>query len=114
MMTPETTVDVIAEITAERLRQIEVKGFTPDSDDRYAAMELAGAAACYATHACLSAIRRDSLRSNLTRFVAEFWPWSKDWWKPSSPRRDLIKAAALIIAEIEKIDRKAAKSGEKP
>jgi hypothetical protein len=36
---------------------------------------------------------------------AEFWPWSLHWWKPKSPRRDLIRAAALIVAEIERLDR---------
>ena len=36
------------------------------------------------------------------------WPasWSTDWWKPKTPRRDLVRAAALLIAEIERIDRK--------
>lgn len=31
------------------------------------------------------------------------------WWKPGAPRRMLIKAAALIVAEIERLDRAAAK-----
>jgi hypothetical protein len=33
------------------------------------------------------------------------WPWSQDWWKPTNPRRDLVKAGALIAAEIERLDR---------
>ena len=28
------------------------------------------------------------------------WPWYSRWWKPTSDRRDLIKAAALLVAEI--------------
>ena len=27
------------------------------------------------------------------------------WFKPTTPRRDLVKAGALIIAEIERLDR---------
>ena len=37
--------------------------------------------------------------------------WSKDWWKPKDKRRDLIRAAALIVAEIERLDRKIAMTG---
>jgi hypothetical protein len=29
------------------------------------------------------------------------------WWKPKDRRRDLVRAAALIIAEIERLDRDA-------
>jgi hypothetical protein len=39
----------------------------------------------------------------------DLWPWHDDWWKPKDRRRDLIRAAALIVAEIERLDR-AAKS----
>jgi hypothetical protein len=35
------------------------------------------------------------------------WPWDDEWFKLTDPRRDLIKAAALIIAEIERLDRAA-------
>ena len=40
------------------------------------------------------------------------WPWAPEWWKPSSYRRNLIKAGALIIAEIERLDRAAPPSTE--
>lgn len=33
------------------------------------------------------------------------WPWNGRWWKPTNRRRDLIKAGALIVAEIERLDR---------
>ena len=36
-----------------------------------------------------------------------FWPWDRKWWKPKDERRDLVRAAALLIARIEQIDRKA-------
>lgn len=35
------------------------------------------------------------------------WPWDASWWKPNARRRNLVKAGALILAEIERIDRAA-------
>jgi hypothetical protein len=32
------------------------------------------------------------------------WPWTRDWWKPQDFRRDLVRAAALILAELERFD----------
>jgi hypothetical protein len=39
--------------------------------------------------------------------VPKMWPWARQWWKPTGARRDLVKAAALLLAEIERIDRAA-------
>jgi hypothetical protein len=36
-----------------------------------------------------------------------FWPWPPEWWKPCDRRANLVRAAALLIAEIERIDRAA-------
>ena len=42
-----------------------------------------------------------------------FWPWSRTPFQPTRPRDNLVRAAALIIAEIERLDRLAARpSGE--
>lgn len=87
---------VIEEIAAERRRQIEVEGFTAGHDDKYQVHELARAAGCYV----LSPI--GWLKSPPPRWL---WPWDFEWWRPTTRRRDLIKAAALIVAEIERIDR---------
>lgn len=37
----------------------------------------------------------------------ENWPldWDEEWWKPSDPRRDRVKAIALLLADVERIDR---------
>ena len=88
---------VIEEVVAERRRQVEEEGFIPEYDDQYHSRQLAYAAACYAFRAT---------DSNLSySIIKEIWPFSMHWWKPTSPRRNLIKAAALIVAEIERIDR---------
>jgi len=84
---------VIEEIVAERKRQIEVEGWTPEHDDDHAEGDLARAAACYAAGELLFID------------VIPLWPWSAEWWKPKGRRHDLIRAAALIVAEIERLDR---------
>lgn len=83
------------DVLAERRRQIEEEGWTAKRDDKYKAGELAKAAACYAYG---------------YRLAATYWPWDLSWWKPSNRRRDLVKAGALIIAEIERLDRLSAPS----
>ena len=63
---------------------------------------MALAAACYARHAIVPPALSD---------VPATWPWGASWWKPGDPRRMLVKAAALILAEIERLDRAAARGG---
>jgi hypothetical protein len=82
-------------VIAERFRQIEQEGWTPEHDDKeHPSGQLADAGACYALHA-----------GSLSETTPHEWPWSPDWWKPAGFRRDLVKACALIIAEGEKFDR---------
>ncbi len=89
--------DVIAEIRAERDRQILDEGWTPEHDDTHSKGEMALAAGCYALNAAPERFA-DGV-------VPIFWPWAREWWKPKSRRRDLVRAAALIVAEIERMDR---------
>lgn len=87
-----------ADVLAERRRQQEQEGWTPEHDDVHDVGDLAVAGACYAAKAAGRGLHRaDS--------VPALWPWSSEWWKPTTPRRDLVKAAALILAEIERMDR---------
>jgi hypothetical protein len=100
--------EVIAEIAAERQRQIEQEGWSVGHDDGHTEGALSIAAGCYAIHA---GGRRDMRWGQVPgggmRRPPRGWPWHADWWKPTNPRRDLIKAAALIVAEIERLDRAA-------
>jgi len=104
----------VLDVLAERRRQIEAEGWTPEHDDaQHTAGELAGAAACYARHVNARAWVIDTPFDTYTTEVApNEWPWEDWWWKPSTPRRDLVKAAALILAEIERLDRMAAAKPE--
>ena len=93
----------IGDVVAERRRQIEAKGLTPEHDDQHADGTLALAAACYA----LPVSERRSIHGSGVSVWRVLWPWDREWWKPKDRRRDLIRAAALIVAEIERLDRAA-------
>ena len=107
------------DVLAERRRQITAEGWTPERDDTHAAGELAAAAACYATNASVASrfVANGSVpASRIDAAVGRCeappgWPWSSRWWKPKDRRRDLVRAAALIIAEIERLDRAAEREG---
>lgn len=105
---------VIDEIAAERRRQVEAEGWTAEHDDSHNLGELASAAGVYAFGAAVDDAERgvmdDFGRSGTPHRVHRLWPWAPEWFKPTSRRRDLIKAAALIVAEIERLDRLSAAS----
>lgn len=92
----------LRDVVAERRRQISAEGWTPDHDDEHNNGELADAAACYAVA---------SMRLS-KRTVPDWWPWADDWWKPACNRRNLVRAGALILAEIERLDRAASKPAD--
>ncbi|WP_133254465.1 hypothetical protein [Paraburkholderia unamae] len=96
---PTWTTDAARDVLAERARQVSEEGWTPMHDDQHEAGELAAAAGCYALwgwggHAYSTAGDEPNP-----------WPWDRNRWKPSTLRSHCVKAAALLIAEIERIDR---------
>ncbi|MDV7920390.1 hypothetical protein R4K20_01690 [Pseudomonas aeruginosa] len=92
------------DVQAERRRQVEAEGWTPEHDDEHNGGELADAAACYALSAA----------GWSTYAARERWPWPLEWWKPSTARRDLVKACALALAEIERLDRAGISQNPQP
>lgn len=94
------------DVQAERRRQITAEGWTPEHDDEHADGQMARAAACYALAG--SSAPSDGTAALL---VSLAWPWDEQWWKPSTARRDMVKACALGLAEIERLDRAAATQG---
>lgn len=102
------------DVLAERQRQISVENWTPEHDDQHTDASMALAAGSY----CESAARPSILarKPGAAFAIPKLWPqsWSRDWWKPKSPREDLVRAAALIIAEIERLDRAAIATGDQP
>ncbi|RUI81671.1 hypothetical protein IPC412_18770 [Pseudomonas aeruginosa] len=97
------------DVQAERRRQIEAEGWTPEHDDAHSHGEMARAAACYALAG--SSAPNDGTAALL---VSLAWPWDKQWWKPTTPRRDLVKACALGLAEIERLDRAGISQNPQP
>lgn len=93
-----TATAAAADVLAERKRQVTAEGWTPGHDDEYEHGELADAAGCYALSSELFDCAGEPPRP---------WPWPDEWWKPTNRRRDLVKAGALILAEIERLDRAA-------
>ena len=92
---PEQTA-AARDVLAERRRQVEVEGWTPEHDDSHLPDEMALAACCYC-----AADEGDA--------PPAVWPWAVEWWKPKDRRRNMVKAAALLLAEIERLDRAAEK-----
>ena len=85
---------ILAEIESERKRQNEQEGYDEDHDDEHDAGILADAGSCYAAFACEKKPKPPA-----------WWPWDGRFWHPKNPRKDLVRAAALIVAEIERHDR---------
>lgn len=98
-------------IAQERERQITAEGYTPEHDRAHSDGSLIRAAQTYITTGEFltrhperfdptAALTAEDLRG----FSARTWPWSDAAWKPSpDPVRNLVKAGALIAAEIDRL-----------
>lgn len=96
------------DVINERQRQINQESYSTENDDEYKQNELLRAAVCYAENVVRRGWVFDSnFGPDVYREeeVPDLWPWDIDFWKPKNPRRDLVRAAALLIAEIERMDR---------
>jgi hypothetical protein len=96
MILDQSSVFALADIAAERVRQIEVSGenWTPAHDDAHAPGELSLAGAAYAL--------TPHTPKGKTFPMPLRWPWHRQWWKPKSRHRNLVRAGALIAAELAK------------
>lgn len=111
------------DVTSERLRQQSVEGFDTTHDDDHIDGSLALAAACYAAPHRIY-VKQDY--ADRVSFV-DPWPWDQCWDKrpyegnmvrsngakgEKHRRKLLVKAGALILAEIERIDRATSSAKE--
>ena len=87
------TREVFRQIEQERQRQIS-KGYDADHDDAHVCGEIAKAAACYAIAGLGDQVKRKWL-----------WPWEEAAFKDEGRLKNLVKAAALLVAEIERCAR---------
>lgn len=101
-MSPSVAPPAIMDVAIERARQVSALGWTPEHDDCHDRdLALPRAAACYALA---------GTGANgpfwITRYQTPQQVWPYRWeWKPKDRRSNLVRAAALLIAEIERVDR---------
>ena len=92
-------------VLAERRRQIEAEGYSPDHDDDHTAGELAQAAA----DLCVDGTDFRVVDPDGDEMLG----WGLTEAHRSDRRRQLVIAGALVLAEIERIDRAHIASKEK-
>lgn len=93
-------------IAAERKRQIRSEGWSAEHDDEHDDGALLAAADCY-----LASVQGENSSPcfDVDDYIEAHWPWDAEWWKPSEiPIRNLVKAGALVAAEIDRRQRAAA------
>lgn len=88
-------------LARERRRQVDDEGWTAEHDDKHCYGQLALAAAAYSAEAAANFASAAWLRTA----IRSLWPWGANWWKPRNPALNLVRAGALIIAELERLDR---------
>ena len=96
-----TEFDGANRILTERKRQIWDEKWDDEHDDQHRNGELAIAGACYARHA--ATFPYTDIQAYRSAPPPPDWPWDAEWWKPKQPQRDLVRAGALMAAEIDRI-----------
>lgn len=111
MQTPPPT-KAACEVLAERQRQIDVEGYDAKHDSDHTPEQFVWAAIAYAMlsmqHPDKNGDRSLGLNSGgedirWTEHARLLWPWPGGP-KPKGQRRDLIRAAALILAALDRMD----------
>jgi hypothetical protein len=80
---------------------MDQEGFSLENDQVQSEGELALAAACYA----IPSEQRDFNNDHSFVPLPKLFPWEQNWWKPTPENRikELVKAGALIAAEIDRL-----------
>lgn len=95
--------EICEELVSERVRQIAGEGYTNDHDDEHACDEIAGLACYYVMPPAAREWDASSTGYGETLGAAML---PEGWQaKEGDRRRELVKAGALILAEIERLDR---------
>lgn len=99
------------DVLAERQRQVSAEGWTPEHDDGHVNDEIAAMACFYAMPPGAREWSAEETGYGATwgeAIVPDDWVFAK----VGDRRRELVKAGALILAEIERIDRAAKRKRE--
>ncbi|MGR6845184.1 hypothetical protein [Acinetobacter baumannii] len=97
----------VKDVLNERERQIQIKGWTNEHDDVYSKNGLSRAAVSDPSnviHRGWTFLAKPFWLYQ-SEDAPEYWPLDDCYWKPKSPRQDLVRAAALLTAEIDRRDR---------
>jgi hypothetical protein len=102
----KTPIEMIAE---EHKKNREIRGFTPEHDDQHESGSMAMAAALYASPSDDLAKVIESEDGQM--YFCDAWPWDKAWdkRKKHDMMRRLQIAGALIVAEMERLQRREAR-----
>lgn len=95
-------------ISKERIRQVEEEGWSPKHDATHPDMTLAIASASYILDiASKSKDWSEGWRNRFLDASESIWPFDEEWFKPThdDPIRQLVKAGALIAAEIDRLQK---------
>lgn len=92
------TIEVLKELNRERNRQVKIYGHTEEEDDKATLRQLRGLAIEYLLNDTDLIEAQPTFCAML--FPREYYRGLKDTY-----RRRLVTAAALIVAEIERVDR---------
>ena len=104
----KTGIELIAD---ERQRQIEVKGYGEERDKIVHPTALTRAAIAYceaANYSMRKDVRADRFRNERVKMMTKSeWPFDPEYYHPSGidTIRNLVKAGALIAAEIDKLQK---------
>lgn len=101
--------DAAVLVMAERERQVNAEGWEPGHDDEYEPGVLARAGAEYARWVAQGE-DRPPLHADGHPWE---WPLPAEWWKPKGDLRDLVRGAALVAAEADRLVRRA-RHGDEP
>lgn len=77
-------------------RHLSAEGASLETVDSGSESDLALAAASYAMNAAGFTPGRTPI----------IWPWHRDWWNPTGPREDLVRAAAFLLIAISQRDKR--------
>ncbi len=100
----------VSAIATERQRQVNDNGMTPEHDLRYRRGELAWAALAYVQLAAMD-LEGGGREHIATAGPPNCWPWDRLWWKPVDTRRDLVRAGALIAAQLDALESQGKANG---
>lgn len=95
----DSKVDGAQLIALERQAHRAREGWTDEHDDEHAMGELALAGAHYA------AVAGEQAQGEQGPFAPnpDLWPWDAKWFKPKDQLSNLVRAGALIAAEIDRL-----------